>query len=230
MVAQGQATLDRTTTKDERDTAERTYDPLWTNALSFLDFLTERGLLGRNLSNAHIGQFVVVSGSLSISDMSILRLLWDVPSIQKLIAQGMAPSTAGMTSKQRSAAKYQSNPELDTLKTMLDVVRVLPHGTFATITEQSGTMTWGTLRNEFLVTPSADLMLSHGASIAGTWSAVGILDARPDSGVDAQESPASVNATYQIIRGLGPVARTLLGRPSGSYGVTPLLIFREIPA
>lgn len=44
LVAQGQATVDATTSDDERDTAERTYDPLWTHARTLLNYLNDDGM------------------------------------------------------------------------------------------------------------------------------------------------------------------------------------------
>lgn len=40
------------------DATERVYDPLWTNALTFLDWLTEHGMSERNIRSARIGQYV----------------------------------------------------------------------------------------------------------------------------------------------------------------------------
>jgi hypothetical protein len=58
----GGVAIDDTVTDEEHDAAERTYDPLWTNARRFLNFLTDREMIMRDLSKARIGQFVLASG------------------------------------------------------------------------------------------------------------------------------------------------------------------------
>ena len=85
-----------------------------------------------------------------------------------------------------------------------------------------------------MVTKTSDLLLKHGSIIQGEWAIVGVLDAMPDGGAPAE----GYDAEFASLLGgsvigtaaahLGPVARNMLGRPAGSYGMTPLLIFREI--
>ena len=39
---------------------QRVYDPLWTNALTLLDFLALEDLLNRDINSANLGQFVLL--------------------------------------------------------------------------------------------------------------------------------------------------------------------------
>src|SRR4051812_32560439 len=64
LIGRGGGSLDTTTTDEERDSAEYTYDPLWRNARTLLDCLEERGLIERDLPKARIGRFVLVTGRL----------------------------------------------------------------------------------------------------------------------------------------------------------------------
>jgi len=60
------------------------YDPFWTNALTFLDFLEVRELITRDISKARIGKIVELTGKLTVLDFSLMKSAWDVPSIKKL--------------------------------------------------------------------------------------------------------------------------------------------------
>lgn len=65
---------------------------------------------------------------------------------------------------------------------------------------------------------------------------VGILDAEPTS--DSAALPAQneleagmaifVDGFGHILETLGPLARQFLGRPADAYGITPLVIYREV--
>ena len=80
-----------------------------------------------------------------------------------------------------------------------------------------------------MTTAADDLLLKHGVAVRGEWSLLGILDATPDSEVTAEgQSLGSESNVATLLRALAPIARQMLGRPPGHYGVTPLLIFREI--
>jgi hypothetical protein len=68
---------------------------------------------------------------------------------------------------------------------------------------------------------------------------LGILDAFPDDNSEAEqmESEAASTASSEMLAGspfgelmnlMLPFIRPLLGRPFSAYGMTPLMIFREI--
>jgi hypothetical protein len=107
-IARGGVAIDGTVTDEERDAAERTFDPLWTNARTFLNFLTDREMIVRDLSQARIGQFVLASGSLAAFDLGILKETWKLPAIKEVVvkaAQMAAQPPAGNRSE-RSKARY----------------------------------------------------------------------------------------------------------------------------
>jgi hypothetical protein len=65
-VGSANLSVERGPEKGGFEASERVYDPLWTNARTLLDYLSERDMLRQELARARIGQFVVVSGTLSI--------------------------------------------------------------------------------------------------------------------------------------------------------------------
>ena len=104
---------------------------------------------------------------------------------------------------------------------------MLPHSIQAALRGEN--TVWCCLQNDGMTTPADDLLLKHGIAVRGEWSLLGILDAVPDSEAPADDlPPAAGDNVATLMRALAPFARQLLGRPPGHYGVTPLLIFREI--
>lgn len=74
----------------------------------------------------------------------------------------------------------------------------------------------------------------------GTWQILGVLDAQPDLGGQADmlknndidfSDPMRMffdSLTGQLADILSPLIRIMLSRPASHYGVTPLVIFREV--
>jgi hypothetical protein len=219
----------------EKSGLTRRFDPRWLTPLTFLR--EAQGMIVRDISAARIGQFVLAGGTLSISDLNVLKQLWDVPIVQAAMAQ--QPMSANdvqlsqmMSRQQRRASERtnkgpQESPQLAHVKAILDFVKVLPHGVLATFDNDDGHTIWCALRGDSLLMPSSDLMLNHGAVISGKWRVVGILDALSASG-DSPSPKTTANALTNLMNILGPITRNMLGRPDGAYGITPLLIFREI--
>lgn len=217
--------------------SQRVYDPRWANALAFLDYLEEKNLLQRDLESARIGQLVLFSGSLSLFDMGIFRRMWDLPALKILfLAEGQQPNRQ---ERRKSAATNKQPPNEAELA--LELLTILPHSTQAAVSTEHRSV-WTSLREENMTISASDLLMKHGLTIAGNWSIVGVLDALPD-GPDyrPEDDKPSLLELKQVVAGsrlgffgaslaphLVPPVRQLLGRPSTSYGFTPLLLFREI--
>lgn len=233
------------------EASDRVYDPLWTNALTFLDFLTERDMLVRDISSARIGQFVLATGSLSILDLKLLHGLWELPAVRNAILRGMgenAPIQPNMESragrKQANVTRATGGPIVkseaeESLEIGLSIIGKLPHVIQARITCLSGEVAWASLVDSGLVVSAADVVLKHGTFVAGEWAALGVLDAMPDTDASGNLTTAGTESFLQSIKlndgpfgaimtHLLPTMRPLLGRPFGAFGITPLLIFREI--
>jgi hypothetical protein len=238
----GKLEFEREPAESGSETLERSYDPFWANALTLLDFLEERRLIVPQIEEANFGQFVLVRGWLSVLDLSMFKQAWSLPSVQKAARAGQPQSTLvdGNRHERRKQGKTAPAPaqmpsEVDL---MLDLMGVLPHTVHASIMTEHDTV-WANLRDEFMVTPAAELVLTHGASLPGEWAMLGILSGRPDIGETALQQalaegqgnlPAGlVNSAIGVLaRTMAPMIRTALGRPANSYAVTPLLIFRGV--
>lgn len=228
------------------ESSERVYDPFWSNARELLDALDDNDLIMRDLKNAGLGSIILLSGEMRITDLTLLRSLWGLQSVRKLMRTGLERNGVIDRSESRQARRAKGRQKTDTevplppeQEMLLEMLPVLPHS--LTVTVGGNTYSgWGNLREEFLVATGADIVMKHGETIPGEWSMLGVLDAQPDEGgqgdVDANNLVDFTDASRLIDHSLvgqfgsimSPIFRILLGRPGTHYGVTPLLIFREI--
>jgi hypothetical protein len=229
------------------EASERIYDPLWTNARTLLDYLDERDMIERDLARANIGQFVLASGSLEIRDLNLIkkampfaiRLQPDAPTLPKRDERNRSKGWQERKQAEDQAARQSQFG--------LEFLALLPHAVHAQL-NNDGTSVWCSLKPDSLVVSSDDIFLKHGVGIPGLWHMLGVLDARPDPSAEVS-SPEEEFAVAQeaipkgdtnsimllvtrgfggFIDGIAPFCRLLLGRPSRGYGLTPLVIFREV--
>lgn len=208
--------------------AQRTYDPLWANARAFLDYLAGADLIEREASKAAIGQFILVSGRVFVIDTGMIKSLTTGPLFRKSIHS----STNSRSDSRRSRAEAPNGTDLG-----IEMVGSMPSTVQARVATNTNDVYWGSLIVDGLTSSPGDLMLKHGIQLAGEWSVLGILDAVPNEALSDFEtevqSAITVATLGPLIGGLGVMAdtiRPMLGRPSEAYGVTPLLVFREVAA
>ncbi len=216
------------------EASERTYDPFWTNARTFLDFLSEHNLINRDIREARIGQFVLVTGTLMIADLSILKIIWDNPSLRSSNFESDLKSI----SLPADASEETREAAIRDIQFAYDLLPGLPHTLQARLINQYAGV-WCGLSDDALVGSAADITLKHGAVLGGYWNMIGILDALPynpnpvsDDGrpfIDIIAEAAGEGGGRQALR-LAQIARNLMGRPAQFYGITPLLIYRQIEA
>lgn len=221
---------------------ERAYDPFWSNALVLLETLLNRKLVQNKIEKASIGQFVLIKGALIIADLQMLRSFWPLSSIQTLINQAAGQGSPQMGNRKErrankaSAGQIDKNSAANPIQMMMEMLPHMPHTGQAYLLSDTAAA-WASISQESLVVPLPDLVLKHGTKIAGEWSMLGILDARPDkadSGLSPKEElqlqsiSSGPNVASSMVPALGPLVRKLLGRPEHLYGITPLMIFREI--
>ncbi|MBS7588308.1 DUF6414 family protein [Ancylobacter defluvii] len=238
-VAGGRTDLDIQNVDDEKDVAEHIYDPLWTNARTLLDFLAENDMVERDIQTARIGQFVLIRGTILLFDLAMLKGAWEKAPIQKLMKAGADPIPAGNRAERRAngvKSKSPSSQISDHIDLVLSLLSILPHSIQIKMITAGGGV-WSTLDEASIVGRSGDLVLKHGAVIEGDWYMLGILDAQPyvadmrsEDGELFTEVFAKMAGTEvaQLAARLAPAARSVLGRPPLTWGVTPLLIFRDV--
>lgn len=238
----GETSFERNTSSEGKESAERVYDPLWSNALLLLDYLHERGLVQRDLPNARIGQFVIATGNLAILDLAILKDVWAMPFVKKLMQQGAANrGSPNRHSRRVERGKADASSTAVGIEGMLGLLGHLPHAVQARVFGNE-VSAWCGLREDCLVVSSSDLLLKHGLVLSGTWSVLGILDATPSeiaADISVESFQTQLNSAVHptgledtpigaVMVGMASVARQLLGRPTNAFGLTPLLIFRSV--
>lgn len=231
--ASGSGAIGSKTSAHHERSIERTYDPRWINALNFLDEAQHRNLINRDITHARIGEVVLVTGSLRIRDFGSLREIWNKPSMRKSMEAGALEDQGTSRQQRRKAAKGSSTSKINKMPTeleiFLDLVEVLPHTTQAIVGNRE--IAWGLLKTEGLLGSSSDFALKFGGSIPGDWSMIGLLEALPggsDQPLDILQTTQLDQVGDALFMHLEPLTRQLLGRPSNAYGVTPLIILREV--
>jgi hypothetical protein len=251
MLAKGSIALEGTETDDEHDSIEHTYDPLWLNARRLMDYLAEREMIVHELAKARIGQFALIRGKLAVFDLAMFREGWKQPAIRKAMLQEVGKNSEQqaqgdntLSRNQREQAKRdhrakqeQEQPAMDA---GLELLKLMPHAIQASLKTDDWSV-WSSLREAGLVNSAADLFLKHGVAIAGEWTMLGILDALPHDDIESapnrmldfflEQRLAALSLGViagQALPSLAPMGQMLLGRPAQSYGMTPLLIFREV--
>lgn len=230
-VASGKTQFDSRILARHEQSISRTYDPRWMNAINFLDEAEGRSLLNREIETARIGELVLISGPLKITDFGALRDIWNKPSMVQAMKAGQTSNVSLNRHERRKTGKssVKENREPDGIDLFLDLVDVLPHTVQSTI----GNLPkgWGILRDEGLIGSATDFVLKFGGKIPGNWTMIGILEAFPDT-IENPEDIVQTSALDQVgdalFSHLEPITRQLLGRPTIAYGLTPLLILREV--
>lgn len=221
--------------------SQRIYDPMWANARVFLDYLDEAGRIQRDIPRAQIGQFVLVSGTLAISDLQLMEQTWRLESVKSLMLSGFNNQLQipDLPKGQRNnphllnakrAAEQAAKAAKDGINLFFDLIKILPHTIQARLVGSEAI--WCSLARDGMTFDASDLVLKYGTEIPGNWSILGILDANPDDlDLHSTSQPSWGNGeemAVKMVNIIAPVTRNFLGRPADFYGVTPLLIFREI--
>ena len=152
----------------------------------------------------------------------------------KLTGPGASNQNRHQRRREQKLGRNEPAPpkQPDPTELALDVIGHMPHPVQGALSQGSNRL-WFSLKSECLTVSTGDLLLKHGSAVSGVWSVLGILDAKPDH-MSIDERIARVMrgglspALGLVLMQLAPATRALLGRPEDAYGVTPLLIYREV--
>ncbi|MBN9091445.1 MAG: hypothetical protein J0J01_31385 [Reyranella sp.] len=222
-----------------RTSSTRSFDPRWTQCLTFLDELHARNMINPSVTGVGIGRFVLCGGNLAIIDIGAMQRLLKFSSVQTLARKGANPgaanevlSRAQRKQQARSSGGKQTDAE-DEMSAAFDIVGEISHAIHARVNVGNDHL-WCTLKTDCMIMSPADVMLKYGVLIEGTWHVLGILDAVPSATEDQLaklQAMFSGDAANPMLMGSVPLftqLRLVLGRPLSCYGVTPLAIFRKI--
>lgn len=202
----------------------REYDPLWLAPLNFLDQLTVHQALEVDLPSARIGQFVMISGALSVADLTLLKEMWGNPIIKKSMMAQAAPAVDLPRGQRRSQGNTKAKVN-DEVELSLSILGMMPHYLQATI-GSGAAAAWFNMEPRYMKQPVGDFTLKHGGYIPGEWHVVGLLDARPEDDDTIFDVP-NQNMLAAAFQDLALPVRFMMGRPLNMYGITPVVVFRQ---
>nr|MBA4770780.1 hypothetical protein [Sphingobium sp.] len=207
----------------------REYDPAWLAPLNFLDELNCRSMIERDIATAKLGQFVLMSGKLHVTDLQLLAGMWENPTIRKTMVQQATSETGDDESRQvrRSKQRNGNKEAISEAEMAMSVIGLMPHYLQTTI-GSFPECAWCNLDPKHMRIPLGDFALKHGAFIPGRWHALGILDALPEGDEEDYNVPVQ-NVLGNAYLQLAHPVRFMMGRPYGTaYGITPILLFRQV--
>jgi hypothetical protein len=197
--------------------------------LNFLTEIARKNLLREELDGASLGQIILLRGHLQIVDFNTLHQLWK--PIQKIIQEESIIQQQGQLNRtqkrsrevkiQLDQARKQQADEIELTGSILTALPALIQ--LKCFNEKYEA--WGTLNPQHMLCSPSDLAFKFGPGVPGKWTVVGLLDAKPH-----EENPISKTNT-DLEKGLLTAMtymRYFLGRPASAWGITPLLIYREV--
>jgi hypothetical protein len=220
------------TGRTDSEQAAKTYDPLWLNSLALLDYLEARSLINRKVHGSKLGQFALITGKLIVVDIAMIRAVLVSKRGAQHIAKAVVESQAKDQPVLAQRSKKERAEELSLATDMVQaMVETIPAGVAMQLVGDDFGI-WSTLTAAGMTGSVDDHLLKHGGAPSGEWNVLGIIDALPDSEVtvteSAGESIGEIESATQLMATLFTSLRPKLGRPAKFYGMTPLLVFREV--
>ncbi len=209
---------------------ERRYDPTWARALNFLDEIGARGMLARSTEGASLGSLLLLRGSIAIVNMRAFERVWSA-----LAAPNPSPSQPQNRKARRASVKSPNAAGNEIDEETAQALKLFGSldQPILMVFDTGEVRLWSTLIDSNLLGGARDLNLKHGLVIPGDWHIVGILDGKPDT---PDGSPAeftnfcgSENNDFSVAAAhLWRELRAVIGRPPDCFGITPLVIMREV--
>ncbi len=201
------------------------YDPLWINSQRLVDVVAENS--SGNDDELSYGKLLTVSGKLICLDQSFINDLLKGDALIQKIAESVESDSP------EKSQKVQRKERNEMAKTIRDFLQSLPLGiVFILISE--GRAFWFNVKKEFLALQALDIPLKFPVTIGGEWHVTGLIDAMPQdhgdimSEFDTTGSKRVLPQAFEILVQLVVPLVGLFGRPSDSYGLSPVTIHRQI--
>lgn len=209
----------------QRDT-RLVYDPLWNNSIRLVEAIQER-YQNDAIGVPRIGQLRLISGSLRVFDIGYLPELLKIPAMVSFIMKG-ADDEDG-----ESAISASGGDKLQEAEAIQAYFSALPFG-IQFLLDDGNDHFWFSLKRQFLSLYDLDIPLKFPQKISGNWTAIGIVDAAPDddSMEDIDELPEETRRHIPLfMKRLSMLAENTndrFGRQDASFGLSPLMIYREL--
>jgi len=202
-------------------TQERMFDSSWSLPLNLLDKLSEDGRIKRDISDAKLGDLVLVSGMMKLFDAEMVHTF--MPAFKKV-------TQINMKNTKNQSEKNVLKAQLTNLENAEEMVKFLPKSTQIDFADSDGNLIWMSVDPNNLTIGSGDIALKYGPLIPSEWHVIGYIDAYPNDRLDNPNAPypSIPNELKNGMDTLLMLMRTLMGRSEESYGMTPLMIFRAV--
>jgi len=200
---------------------ERSFDSAWSLPLNLLDKLSEQGRIKRTISDARLGDLVLVSGMMKIFDANMVHQF--MPTFKKL-------KLTEIKNEKSQSIKNLLKEEVKGLEAAEEMVKFLPTSSQIDFADSEGNQIWMSVNPNNLTIGMGDIALKYGPFIPGEWHILGFVDAYADDKLDNPNAPYphNLNDLKNAMDSMLLIIRTLMGRSDGSYGMTPLMIFRAV--
>lgn len=165
-----------------------------------------------SLSNCNDNQIVLVKGSLSIRDLSIVKNIF--PKIDSL---GLIPEFNQPWGQRTKKIKTFG----DFVKNLLELV---PDGIELEVKTNSNEKAIGIVKQEYLSFKSDDLIRIYDNNIPGEWSIIGIFNKLIKKDINTIS-----NSNYRdIVDTLTIACNSLINTDQIDYSITPIVIYRHL--
>lgn len=208
-------------------TSEHLYDGIPTMPREMINILDDLGFIYRELSDAMLGNLVLLTGRLGVIDIEVTKELVG-PALNFYIKDLLKENTQ----ESRKLAKEIK----DNLKDITQLFKGIPFGLEAKLLQYTGKIdeesgiplcneAWMTLNRDEIIGNPLDLNFKHGEFLAGEWHVLGVLDALPYDDFTYTTAP---NEFRDGIVNMVKMIKTVAGRPDTAFGITPIAIFRVL--
>lgn len=202
------------------ESSQSSFDASRSMPLNVIRELNHRGLIQHNIEQAKLGQIVLLSGRLQITDYALMASIVR-PATQAHINE--MPNQTPVDKINRKAKQL----ELETFSNLIEQMPKLAQ--FRIFDDERSA--WGTISSGSLMVHSLDFVMKHSLTIPGKWHILAVLDAVPDN----DEETGIDSAVFKYMTGMESSyveafmhLRGIMGRRWEEYGISPLAIFRKI--
>lgn len=198
----------KTSEKQKIDTLEKRIDPHDQKILDILKYLN-LPQVSYNLPSNPIGQIFLIKGNINIRDYQTIK-----DAIPIILSSFTIPNSNVKLSKK----------ELNEQKKFIEsLFKLVPMGLELEIKMDDNTTLIGFLKEQFLTESPNDLLKIYGNQLPGQWYCLGIIDS-----IKQLETDTEVSDLRQSIDQFAMAIKELYNQENIEYGITPILIFREL--
>lgn len=206
-----------------------TYDPLWETSVSLVRHVESAQTLRQ--PKFEVGQLVCITGQLFALDLAFVKGLMNAESMTEFVARGT--QDAGAENRKQIPMKVNKHSEeyknaqkiVDYLKNIPLDIQLMMHA--------GGHAFAFNIKREYLNLHRSDIPLKFPFQISGSWSIVGVVDAKPQDHVAGTIAlgaaannlfPAMAQPFIQLIG----TSAVMFGRNLEAFGLSPLAIYRRV--